>query len=150
MQRDFNVESARAKLVLVSDCDGTISQVRGEHPANHNSNLINYLVSMKEAGHTVILVSTTGNNAGGSVQTALMACKKPPTALDIDGYTVMPKGDLDDYLDYMKITKVDYVFDDEKVAYLPASMIGEHINPELFTEPDVPVLSFLPAPRSPI
>ena len=128
--------AAKKPLVFVSDCDGTITQVRGPFPCPINRNLLNFLADMKEAGHHVILVSTAGSGASMGIKLALMALKRPADMFDIDGETVLGKGSVSDYLDEFKITKVDFVFDDEEVKYLPGVEIGKHINPEIFTEPD--------------
>lgn len=45
------------------------------------------------------------------------------------------KNRLEAFLSEQKITRADYVFDDDKkITYLPESMIGQHIDPEIFIE----------------
>lgn len=143
-------DAARKPLVFVSDCDGTLMTVRGANPAPINRNLLNFLVEMKSEGHHVVLTSTAGANAASGIQIALMTLRQPKDIFDIDGVTVLDKAHVVDHLEEMGIEKVDFVFDDEKVKYLPGIEIGQHINPEIFTVPDFTAERFiLPLPGGP-
>lgn len=129
-------DAARKPLVFISDCDGTLTMVRGQNPAPVNRLLLNFLADMKEEGHNVILASTSGSGAAPGIKLALMGVRRPEDLFDIDGETVFDKAHVADYLDQIHVTRVDFVFDDEEVKYLPGIEIGQHINPQLFTEPN--------------
>lgn len=144
-------KAARGALVFVSDCDGTLTTVRGENPATINRNLLNFLIEMKSEGHHVVLTSTAGADASNGIRIALMTLRQATDIFDIDGVTVLNKAHVADHLEEMGVKKVDFVFDDEKIKYLHNIEIGQHINPEIFTVPDFTAERFiLPLPGGPI
>ncbi len=145
MQTEFQTKVAKP-LTFVLDFAGTLGGFNFKD--NFNQGLFEFAIEMRERGNNVFFTTQDASASMNKMLTntlrmKLLMGRKPPKLFDIIGNSefvygtgfFVQKNNLKAFLSERSITRADYVFDDDKkITYLPQSMVGQHIDPEIFIE----------------